>query len=374
MIDDLLPGLRERAQETEDRRDVPPEHISALRKAGYFRLLQPSRYGGAEAHPVTYLTQAKRLSAACGSTGWVATLMGSYAWHLAQFPRRAQDDFWGDDPDALLSAGYAPIGKATTVPGGYRLSGRWSFISGASHADGMILGGRADGEHLAFLLPRSEVAVHDVWHSVGLAGTGSNDVEVDDAFVPGHRTLSFADTFRCVTPGQSVNTAALYRLPLFSLTCNTITTPIIGMAEGAYDAYVAHQKERVRVFAGTSAVEDPVTLARVAHAASDIDASWLQLTRNLERETDLAEAGREIPMALRAQVRRDQALGTARCIAALDRLFESSGVIALRRGTPLQRFWRDAHAARVHVANDLEAALKLSGEAAFGLPVQGTLL
>ena len=109
-----------------------------------------------------------------------------------------------------------------------------------------------------FLLPASDYAIDDVWDTVGLRGTGSNDIVVDDAFVPEHRSLSFTDVFRCACPGQEVNPAPLYRLPYGSLFSYAITTPIIGMATGAYDAHVAYQRDRVRAsYVGQKAAEDP---------------------------------------------------------------------------------------------------------------------
>ncbi|MBB4913675.1 3-hydroxy-9,10-secoandrosta-1,3,5(10)-triene-9,17-dione monooxygenase oxygenase subunit [Streptosporangium saharense] len=371
-IRDLLPVLRERAQATEDARVVPTESIKELREAGFFRLLQPTRFGGHEADPVTFYTAVRLISSACGSTGWVSSVLGAHAWHVATFPAEAQEELWGQDPAALVSSAYAPVGRATAVDGGYRLSGTWNFSSGVNHASAAILGALIMGEDgrpadwVAFLVPREDYAVHDVWRTVGLRGTGSNDVVVEDAFVPAHRVLSFADSFRCVCPGQEVNPGPLYRIPLYSLMTTTIATPLVGMATGAYEAHVAHQRRRVRVFAGEKVKDDPFAKVRVARAASEVDAAWLQLTRNITEIYDTARRGEPIPTALRLRLRRDQVRASERCIAAVDQLFENSGAGALAEGTPIQRFWRDAHAARVHVANDPEAALKLFGDGEFG--------
>ncbi|MFF4412870.1 3-hydroxy-9,10-secoandrosta-1,3,5(10)-triene-9,17-dione monooxygenase oxygenase subunit [Streptosporangium sp. NPDC001559] len=371
-IRDLLPVLRERAQAAEDARVVPAESIKELREAGFFRLLQPVRFGGHEADPVTFYTAVRLIAGACGSTGWVASVLGAHAWHVATFPAAAQEEIWGRDPAALVSSAYAPVGRATAVEGGYRLSGTWNFSSGVDHATAAILGALIMGEDgrptdwVAFLVPREDYTVRDAWRTVGLRGTGSNDVVAEDVFVPAHRVLSFADSFRCVCPGQEVNPSPLYRIPLYSLMTTTIATPLVGMATGAYEAHVAHQRQRVRVFAGEKAKDDPFAKVRVARAASEVDAAWLQLTRNITEIYDTARRGEPIPTALRLRLRRDQVRASERCIAAVDQLFENSGAGALAEGTPIQRFWRDAHAARVHVANDPEAALKLFGDGEFG--------
>ncbi|WP_230420629.1 acyl-CoA dehydrogenase family protein [Actinomadura soli] len=126
-VHELLPSLRERAQETEDARVVPEASIKALRESGFFRLLQPANYGGYECDPVTFYTAVRSVASACGSTGWVASVLGAHQWHLATFPAQAQEDTWGQDPSTLVSSAYAPVGRASIVEGGYRLS-----ASGAS--------------------------------------------------------------------------------------------------------------------------------------------------------------------------------------------------------------------------------------------------
>ncbi|WP_373864051.1 3-hydroxy-9,10-secoandrosta-1,3,5(10)-triene-9,17-dione monooxygenase oxygenase subunit [Nocardia mexicana] len=378
-IADLRPALRERAADAELARRIPVESIKALQEIGFFKLLQPRRFGGFEADPAIFYTAARELAAACGSTGWVASTLGVPPWNVALFDARAQDDVWGGDPDTRICSSYALTGTATPVDGGYRLTGRWGFASGCDHAAWALLGARVvvDGEAVesaTFLVPLGEYTIEDVWDAMGLRGTGSNDLVVDDAFVPAHRVLGAEAVGKCVAPGQEVNDAALYRIPFGAIHPSAITAPIIGMAQGAYDAHLAHQRKRVRValpgdarketgFTGTPFAEDPATLVRIAEAASEIDAAWLQLTRNITTLRALAEARRPIPMIERLRTRRDQVRGTERAINAVDRLFENSGGRALGAGSVIQRFWRDAHAGRAHAANDPERAYRLFGSA-----------
>ena len=378
-VRDLLPVLRERAQEAEDARCVPEESIKALQETGFFKLLQPKRYGGFESDPVSYYTAVKEIASACGSTGWVASILGVHPWHVALFDGKAQEEVWSDDVDVRISSSYAPMGKAEVVEGGYRLTGRWSFSSGCDHCTWVLLGAPAfaDGKPVDFcsyLLPIADYSIVDVWDTIGLRGTGSNDIVVEDVFVPQHRALSFIATSRCKTPGQEVNPGPLYRLPYGSVHPSTITAPIIGMAQGAYDAHVEHQRKRVRAaYMGEQSKEDPFAKVRIAEAASEIDAAWLQLTHNIDELYQLASRGEKLPTSTRLRVRRDQVRGTERAISAIDRLFENSGGRAIQRGTPIQRFWRDAHAGRVHAANDAERAYLMFGTGAFGQPVENAM-
>ncbi|MDM4719416.1 flavin-dependent monooxygenase [Micromonospora sp. WMMA1363] len=380
-VRDLLPVLRERAQEVEDRRALPTETVKSLADSGVFRLLQPARYGGHEAHPVTFLTAVRLIASACGSTGWVSSVIGVHNWQLALFPDQAQADVWEADTEVRMSSSYAPTGTVAAVDGGYRLRGRWSFSSGCDHARWALLGGivpGADGQpgdFRTFLLPADDYVIDDVWDTVGLRGTGSNDIVVADAFVPEHRSLSFADTARCVCPGQRSNTAPLYRIPYGSLFSYAITTPIIGMAEGAYQAHVSYQRERVRAaYIGSRAAEDPFTQVRVAEASADLAAAVLAMEHNMRELMEVVAADTRIPLPLRLRIRRDQVRGTGQAIGAVDRLFENSGGRALVAGTPIQRFWRDAHAGRVHAINDPERAMVMFGKGEFGLDIADAML
>lgn len=367
-VRDLLPAIRERADEAERLRVVPEASIKELEEAGFFRLLQPRRFDGLEADPVDFYTAVRAIASACGSTGWVSSVVGVHPWQVALFPDEAQQAVWGSDTSTRLSSSYAPTGRAVKVDGGYRLSGRWGFSSGCDHCTWVLLGGLVLNEEgqvvdfRTFLLPREKYGIHDVWNSVGLRGTGSNDILVEETFVPDAFTLSMGDVGRCYGPGQEQNPAGLYKLPFHSIFTNTVTAPIIGMATGAYAEHVEMQKKRVRVaYAGERASLDPFAAIRIARASSDVDAAWAQLVGNIRAEQAHVARGERIPLGLRLKVRRDQVLGTERAVEAIDTLFEASGGRALVAGTYLQRAWRDAHAGRVHAANDPERALQMFG-------------
>jgi 3-hydroxy-9,10-secoandrosta-1,3,5(10)-triene-9,17-dione monooxygenase len=372
-IRDLLPTIRERADEAERLRVVPEASIKEIEETGFFRMLQPRRFDGLEADPVDFYTAVRDVAGACGSTGWVSSVLGVHPWQVALFADDAQQAVWGSDTNVRLSSSYAPTGKATITEGGYTLSGKWSFSSGCDHATWVLLGGlvfNAEGQVVdfkTFMVPRENYRIDDVWNVVGLRGTGSNDIIVEDVFIPEAFALSMGETGQCRGPGQEQNTSNLYKLPFHSIFTTTICTPIIGMAYGAYAEHVDMQQKRVRAaYLGEKASLDPFAAVRIARAASDIDAAWALAMNNIREEVALVEKGEPIPLGLRLKVRRDQVLGTQRAIDAIDALFEASGGRALAEGTYLQRAWRDAHAGRVHAANDPERALQMYGAHEFG--------
>jgi 3-hydroxy-9,10-secoandrosta-1,3,5(10)-triene-9,17-dione monooxygenase len=372
-VRDLLPAIRDRADEAERLRVVPEASIKELEEVGFFRLLQPKRFDGHEADPIDFYTAVRDIAGACGSTGWVSSVVGVHPWQVALFSDEAQQVVWANDSTTRLSSSYAPTGKAQLTEGGYRLSGKWSFSSGCDHCSWVLLGGLVFNDEgnvvdfKTFMVPRENYTINDVWHMVGLSGTGSNDIVVEDVFVPDAFTLSMGDTGRCFGPGQEQNTSDLYKLPFHSIFTGTITTPIIGMAMGAYAEHVDMQQKRVRAaYLGEKASLDPFAAVRIARASSDIDAAWALLVNNIRDEQAHVAKAEKIPLGLRLKVRRDQVLGTQRAIDAIDSLFEASGGRALAQGTYLQRAWRDAHAGRVHAANDPERALQMYGAHEFG--------
>lgn len=372
-VRDLLPTFRERADEADRLRQVPEASVKALQETGFFRMLQPKRYGGLETDPVDFFTAVREIASADGSTGWISSVLGVHPWQVGLFADEAQAAVWGTDENTRLSSSYAPTGKAVVAEGGYTLSGRWSFSSGSAHATWVLLGGlvfNAEGnvvDFKTFMVPRDKYEIVDVWNVVGLRGTGSNDIVVEETFIPEAFTLSMSDTGRCYGPGQEVNTGDLYKLPFHSLFTTTISTPIVGMATGAYAEHVEMQQKRVRAaYLGEKASSDPFAAVRIAKASSEIDAAWALLMNNIREEQAYVAKGEKVPLQLRLRVRRDQVLGTQRAIDAIDALFEASGGRALAEGTYLQRAWRDAHAGRVHAANDPERALKLFGDLEFG--------
>jgi 3-hydroxy-9,10-secoandrosta-1,3,5(10)-triene-9,17-dione monooxygenase len=363
----LAPVLRERAFDAELARRIPDETMSDLKAAGLFRALQPALYGGYEFDPQVFMEISMILGSACPSTGWVYAVVGVHNWQLALMPKQAQDDVWGTDQDTLISSSYTPRGNVEIVEGGYRLSGRWSFSSGSDHCEWAMLGGAAtDSEgkvrRLCFLLPRTDYVVEDVWFMAGLKATGSNDVVVDGAFVPEYRTHPF-------TTGSVTSDAPGYLLPFGNVFSFGITAPLIGAAQGALDEHIAWTVERTRITRGSRVAEEPFSQARVAEAASDIDAARLQMMRDLDDMMVLARDGKEIPVELRARGRLDQVRATQLSASAVDRVFTNSGGRVLNERNPIQRAWRDIHAGSLHNSNVPEPILMAYGAMEFGLSI-----
>ncbi|HLI54910.1 MAG TPA: flavin-dependent monooxygenase [Acidimicrobiales bacterium] len=370
-VRELTPLLRERAADAEKERRLPESSVKELKESGVIRLLQPRRYGGFEADPRLFYECLLAIAAACGSTGWVTGVVGVHPWQIALFDDKVQAEVWSEDPDTWVSSSYMPGGRMTPVPGGYTLNGRWSFSSGCDHCQWAILGvivDQGDGNPPGMwnvLIPRSDYRVEDVWNTMGLSGTGSNDIVVENLFVPEHRTIDLVKMFSWRSPGLEVNTSPLYRLPFATMFANAITGAIIGMAEGILAENLEYTKARVSKSWG-KATEDPYTVAALGRAACEVDASRAQLMGNIGAMYEAACDGRPITVEMRSRARRDQVQGTQRAMAAIDEIFDRSGAGTIMLSNPIQRLWRDAHAGRHHTVNSIDRSLH-----SYGMTIMG---
>ena len=377
-LDSITERLQERVELTSSLRRLPDESVAELKAAGLFRVLQPSRWGGAELHPNTFFDTQRAIARACASTGWVYGVVSVHAWQLALFPLQAQEEVWGEHPDALISSSYAPTGRVTPAPGGYRLSGRWSFSSGCDHCQWVFLGGFAQSEGAGpdmrtFLVPRSDFRIDDNWHTFALRGTGSKDIVLDDVFVPEHRTHKFTDGFRCQSPGNEHNPAPLYRIPFGQIFVRSVSTTSLGITEAALDFYRAVTGTKVGASDGSKAAEDPLAQMTCARAATAVDRNLLVLHRNFNELMDATETG-GVSVERRAAMRWDSSQAVEACVEAVDAMFTAAGGRALFTDSPMHRWFCDVHGARAHYANRPEGPGRNYGRVLLGNRTQDWFL
>ena len=367
----MQPALAERAPEADKLRRVPDENIAAFRDAGFFRMLQPARWGGLEMDPQAFFDVQATVGAACASSAWVLGVVAVHNWQLALFPLEAQEEVWGADRGTLISSSYAPTGKVTRVDGGYRISGRWSFSSGCDHCQWIFLGGMVPNdagppEMRTFLLPRKDYRIDDNWHVMGLKGTGSKDIVVEDVFVPEHRTHKLIDGFKRSSPGNQHNPAPLYRLPFGQVFVRSVSTTAIGIAQGALDAYRKNTASRIAASDGAKVALDPSAQAVAAHAGRVIAELRGKLRANFEEMMALVRAGEDLPLERRLEWRLDSSMAVVRSVEVVDELFTESGGRAIFDGSLLQRAFLDVHAARAHYANNPEKPARNFGGVLLG--------
>jgi alkylation response protein AidB-like acyl-CoA dehydrogenase len=370
--------VRERAQQTENDRRISADVIEAMGRADLFKILQPRAHGGFEHGFDVFFKTIAEIARGCGSSGWVYGLLASHQWITACFPKQAQDDFWSDR-NALAAGSYAPVGRVVAAEGGYRLTGKWGFASGCDNAQWLYVGGtvpEAAGPRPGlFLLPSSDCTIDDNWHTMGLAGTGSKNIVATDVFVPAHRFVSYAELAEGSAPGTHVNTNPLYRQSFFSSLPVTIVAPILGMAEGALECFLAMIKERVTrgaVAGGQRAMVDFTTIQmRIAEASANIDAARVMTARDLDEMLAVVTRGDTPSRDMRLRNRRDHAFCVRLLVQAVDALFLAAGGQGLYLDTPLQRIWRDAHAASSHISLNWDAVSTMYGQYLAGFEPKG---
>jgi resorcinol 4-hydroxylase (FADH2) len=370
---------REQTQETEAARRVGDDMVARMRQADLLRLMQPQAYGGFE-YGFDVLAQIEAIIAGgCGSTGWVYGLLASHQWLIACFPEEAQDEVW-QDRGAVAAGTYAPVAQATLADGGYRVSGAGSFCSGCDNAQWQFLGGmipRRDGPPQPgfFLLRSADVTIEDNWRTMGLCGTGSKTIVAKDAFVPSHRALVFAELANATAPGMRAHDNPLYKQSFLAVLPITIVAPVLGMAEGALAAFLDMAKVRTTrgaVAGGNRRMAELTTVQlRAAEAAACIDAARLLIFRDLAEAFDAAARGEAVSLDVRLRNRRDQAFCVRLSIQAIDALFLAAGGQGLFLDHPLQRFWRDAHAAASHISLNWDSAGSMFGQYLLGLEPKG---
>jgi len=378
----LIPQLRDRASRTEELRRLPSETERDLHESGLFRIVQPKRVGGSEFDYVALVDCAEAIGLADASVAWNFANLASHHWMLGMFDKRAQDLVWNKDADALIASSFIfPAGRARKVHGGYVLRGNWPFSSGVDSSEWNMLASvvssddEADGiEYRIFLVNKSDYKIKDTWNASGLRGTGSNDVEVDDAFVAEPMTLAVSDLDGGPTPGSAVNPNALYALPVFSLFPYVLSGVALGNAQACLDDYVDLARHRASTYNRAKIGDLQSTQIKIAEASAKIDAARLIMRSTCIEAMADARRGQIPDIAAKTKLRRDGAYSVNLCTEAVSLLFSASGARGLFMTGVLQRQFRDAHAINSHIAFNFDAAGTNYGRVALGLPSENLTL
>jgi 3-hydroxy-9,10-secoandrosta-1,3,5(10)-triene-9,17-dione monooxygenase len=378
--ENMVLRLRDRANETAQLGKLPESTLHEMIDAGFFKILQPKRYGGFELQAKDFFDVQIKLAEGCMSTAWVLGVVAIHNWQLALYDDKAQEEVWGDDDDTLISSSYMPVGKVTIVDGGYKLSGKWGFSSGSKHCQWVFVGAMVpprDGQaadYRTFLVPREDYSIVDNWNVSGLEGTGSNDIIIDDVFVPEHRTHRALDGFNCSSPGNLVNTSPLYKIPFGQIFVRAVSSSSIGALQSALDSTVAINKERVGLNDAKRVALDPSAQYAAADALRVIDESKTIMYRNFDIMLDAASQNKVLSLDERIKMRYDAALVAPKCADAVNQLFIHSGAQGIFREHPINRAWLDINAGRTHVANNVGKLGRNLGGNMMGLPNEDTFL
>jgi 3-hydroxy-9,10-secoandrosta-1,3,5(10)-triene-9,17-dione monooxygenase len=356
---EMVPLLRERADADEARRSVDPDTIARMKEAGLFRVLQSRRWAGYESGQKTFAEVQMTLAEGDMSVGWVYGIVGVHTLHVCLMDDRAAQDVWGEDSSAIVSSPYMPMGKVVSVDGGHKFSGRWPYSTGCDHCDWTFLGGFVDGDPTqfrSFLLPREDARIIDTWYTTGLSATGSQDVIVDDAFVPEYRSHRFMDGFTGQNPGRVVNGGILYRMPQQLVFFRAITNSQIGALQQMIDLFEAYAKQKPALAA------DPDAGLALAQAVTGVDEMKKVMFANFEIMADYAERDAMPPYEMRHLMRLQSASVADRCVKLAEPLLTLSGGAGVYNRSLMGRVYRNMLTGRQHAAANARNYSRIFGD------------
>jgi len=368
----MIPTLRERAEACEQARMVSRETIADFQEAGFFKILQPKRWGGYEMNPNVLNRVLMELARGCPSSAWNVMVLGVHPFEVGLLDPSCGDELWGEDNTRLVSSSYAPFGTVKAVEGGYLLNGEWLTSSGCDHAaGGAFVGGRltnAQGEQefRSFWIQRHDFEIVDDWFVVGLAGTGSKKLIIKEVFVPDYRSHVIA-AYGEESHGQVEN---LYKMPFFYVFYAAVSSVIIGMARGMADLYIDHMKPRQNLNQAIgAAVQDPFIKGRLGEAYSKILAATSRVLQNTEEAWSYASRGELVPLDVRVRTFAANQFTGGDCFEAAHMIFKKTSTRGVWMSNPMQRQMRDILVGANHITQNQDNIGDLLGGQLLGNPL-----
>jgi alkylation response protein AidB-like acyl-CoA dehydrogenase len=348
-IEKLAPFVEEhRASFDRDRR-LPDAVFQALAEAGLFRLWLPAAMGGPELSPAEFMRVVEAASAKDGSIGWIVANGGGMSRVAGYLPESITRE-WFADPCAFIVSATGSVGSAERVAGGYRVTGRWPFGSGASHGTRFMgLAAVRDGSNNSQLpiccyFAREHVKIHDTWHVSGLRGTGSSDFEVSDVFVPADHTHDLI----APVPTQP---GIIYRIPGLSIFPWSIVGAPLGIASGVMAAFTKQATQSKTRLGATIRLQDrEMVQSAVGRAEAVIGAARAFLTETMTELLAVLDDDADRLMRARARLRIACAYAAEGSTSIVQMLTTEAGASAIFESSGLERAGRDLHAAVKHVA------------------------
>ena len=358
----LVPALRDRAAGAEALRQMAKDTEADLHRLGLFRFHQPKRWGGMELPFIALFDLPAEVGRGCASTAWNVANLAVHHWLLALYDPRAQEEVWGQNPDALIASGIAfPQGRGRKVDGGFVVSGFWNFSSGVDPSDWNMLAtivrdGDKVVDHRMCLVPKSDYEIVDDWQVLGMRSTGSKSVRATEIFVPEHRALCmYLARGGSEFPGAAANPVALYRVPIGAISSHCLAAAGVGNAQAALEMTIQAVKERSTSYTAARMRDFQAVQLRVARAGAQVDAARLICRADCLEAQGVAEQNRLMSMEDKLRCRRNVAYAMSLCTEAVDSLHALAGANGIYDEYPIQRLFRDQHALSAHIGFSWDA-------------------
>jgi alkylation response protein AidB-like acyl-CoA dehydrogenase len=391
----LGPMLEAAADEIERRRELTEPVVAALVEGGFFRLLLPQALGGAELPPARFVEVIEEIARHDASTAWCLGQANGCAMTAAHLdPAAAQEIF--APPRGIVAWGPPGPAELRAVPGGYRLSGGWSFASGSHHAtwlgahvavadaDGLPSNSRPstsaqeatsagprrrpDGGTVlrTLLFPKAGARMTDTWHVVGLCGTGSDTYSVADLFVPERHTVLRDPAAK---PRQG---GALYRFTASNLYASGFAGVALGIARRFFEAFVELARDKIPRGARHSLRNDNVVQSEVAQSEARLAAARAYLIGSLERIWHEIARGDRLTAEQNLAIRLASTWAIHQSREVVETLYHAAGATAIFVDAPFERRFRDIHAVAQQYQGR-QAHFETVGQVLLGLPAEGMM-
>lgn len=362
----IRPLLAEQSGRLDADRRLSDEAFGALSDAGFFRLLLPTQLGGFGLSPLDFMTVVEHAAALDGTIGWLVGNGGGIARAGGYLQPEAAQKVFGN-PSAFVASSTGATGKAVPVKSGYRITGRWPYASGASHATNFAAvcevdegKGPGNGRIVLAFLPRDVVTLIDNWHVSGMRGTGSWDFEADNAFLPAE--------FVCDFQPSPTQPGVVYRLPSASAFVWTVATVPLGIAKGAIDALISVGNGHRRLGITVPLAERDLVQARIGRclAACRAAGAYMRLAMSDLCASVESEGTDLVPARINYRLACSHATEVA--MAAVLQVNDLIGARALAESQPFERRERDVRAAAKHIAMTAEQFV-IGGRYALGVDI-----
>jgi alkylation response protein AidB-like acyl-CoA dehydrogenase len=378
----ILPQIAENAVEAEKLRRIPDENIRLLKSIQLHRVLQPKAYGGLELSLPEVTNCVAALAGACGGTAWAFSLLITHNHQMAMFSKQAQDEIWGDNPDATASSSIAPFGKTEETEGGVIFNGDMKWNSGCDHAEWAILGflrpnpETGEKDYSFGIVPKSDYEIIDDWYSAAMKGSGTKTLKIkENTFIPEHRIEKAKDMMTGKSSGFGLYPdSKIFYAPYRPYFASGFAAMALGIAERMLEVYKNLAKKRTRAYTLAATGKEVAPLMRLAESTHQVHAARAFLEKTWNQHKEFGEQKRYPTDEELAFWRTNQAYAIKMCCEAVNRLFEVAGGSTWIHDNEIQRLWRECNMTAAHAYTDYDVCKQILGRSLMGLEADPSMI
>ena len=354
-VKDIAPIIRAHAAEAEEKRRLSRPVVDAMLQAGLYSMARPKAFGGLEVDPITMFRVVEEVTRQDSAAGWNLQIAAAASCNMAWLPDEGAAEILHSHPNTIIAGSFTPGRQAIPVDGGYRLRGQWPFVSGGHDCHWVFFIPQImDGDqprlndqgspvqHFMFL-PADKAKILDTWHTLGMRGTGSDDVIVSDLFIPERHTAPMVPLAK---PGTAYQ-GPLYRLTIW-VPIALLAPPALGIARAAIDDLIALARMKTPSYTGSSLGQRQVVQRQVAEAEATLGAGRAYLYDTFQEAWETALQGVEITLEQKLKMQLATSHAVVCAAKAVELVHAAAGTSSIRNEYKFQKYFRDVHTITQH--------------------------